>query len=102
MCHLIFIGTALGKGVYFARDAAYSAVYSSRFQAPVGHRCMYLSRVLVGQCCQGNDAESLVPPPKDPSRPEVLFDSVVNDAVNPSIFAVFFDNQCYPEYLIKF
>lgn len=63
---------------------------------------MYLARVLVGQHCQGNHVDSLVPLPKDPSKPEVLFDSVANDAVNPGIFAVFFDNQCYPEYLIKF
>ena len=62
---------------------------------------MYLSRVLVGQYCNGN-GDMIVPPPKDPSRPEILFDSVVNDTGNPSIFVVFFDNQCYPEYLIKF
>ena len=96
-------GTALGKGVYFARDASYSADYANKCNAGVGNRCMYLARVLVGQYCHGvNDTKSLVPPPKDPSRPEVLFDSVANDDVNPSIFAVFFDNQCYPEYLISF
>ena len=44
----------------------------------------------------------IVPPPKDPSRPEILFDSVVDNSANPTIFVVFFDNQCYPEYLIKF
>ena len=98
-----FTGTALGKGVYFAKGASYSVHYANKCNAGVGKRCMYLARVLVGQYCQGiNLTESLVPPPKDPSRPEVLFDSVANDAVNPSIFAVFFDNQCYPEYLIKF
>ena len=102
VCHLIFTGTLLGKGVYFARDASISARYASGFRADVGNRCVYLAKVLVGQYCQGNQAKSLVPPPKDPSRPEILFDSVVNDDGSPSIFAVFFDNQCYPEYLIKF
>lgn len=43
-----------------------------------------------------------VPPPKDSSRPEILFDSVVNDTGNPANFVVFSCNQCYPEYLIKF
>jgi len=43
-----------------------------------------------------------VPPPKDSSRPEILFDSVVNDTGNPANFVVFSYNQCYPEYLIKF
>ena len=44
----------------------------------------------------------VAPPPKDPSRPEVQYDSVVDLCENPSIFVVFFDNQCYPEYLITF
>ena len=87
--------------MYFARDALYSVKYAVVPGAVVGSRCMYLARVLVGQYCQGNQS-TLVPPPRDPSKPEVLFDSVVNDVVNPGIFVVFFDNQCYPEYLIKF
>ncbi|XP_078381956.1 protein mono-ADP-ribosyltransferase PARP15-like [Oculina patagonica] len=94
-------GSAFGKGVYFARDAAYSYGYAARSGASVGNRCMYLSRVLVGQYCTGAPP-MIVPPPKDPSRPEILFDSVVDDTGNPTIFVVFFDNQCYPEYLIKF
>ena len=94
---LDFTGTAFGKGVYFARDASYSLSYATN----VGKRCMYLSQVLVGQYCKGSQA-MVVPPPKDSSRPEILFDSVVNDTANPSIFVVFSDNQCYPEYLITF
>ena len=100
-CILFAVGAAFGKGVYFARDAAYSYLYATRSGACVGNRCMYLSRVLVGEYCKGNE-DMIVPPAKDPSRPEILFDSVVNDPRNPSIFVVFFDNQCYPEYLIKF
>ena len=95
-------GTDFGKGVYFARDASFSVGYANKTQVGVGNRCMYLAKVLVGQYCKGTNRKSVVPPPKDPSTPEVLFDSVVNDAGNPSIFVVFFDNQCYPEYLIKF
>lgn len=95
-------GTDFGKGVYFARDASFSVGYANRSQVGVGNRCMYVAKVLVGQYCKGTNRQSVVPPPKDPSKPEVLFDSVVNDAGNPSIFVVFFDNQCYPEYLIKF
>ena len=43
-----------------------------------------------------------MPPPKHPSQPEILFDSTVDSTKNPTIFVVFFDNQCYPEYLITF
>ena len=90
--------TAFGHGVYFARDAAYSVWYAERGG---GARVMYLARVLVGQYCQGNSA-MIVPPPKNPSRPEILFDSLVNKTEDPSIFVVFFYAQCYPEYLLTF
>ena len=95
-------GTDFGKGVYFARDASFSVGYANGSQVGVSNRCMYVAKVLVGQYCKGTNRQAVIPPPKDPSKPEELFDSVVNDAGNPSIFVVFFDNQCYPEYLIKF
>ncbi|KAK2566807.1 Protein mono-ADP-ribosyltransferase PARP14 [Acropora cervicornis] len=68
---------------------------------PGGNRFMYLAWVLVGQYCTGHFT-MVVPPPKDPSRLEMLYDSVVDLCENPSIFVFFFDNQCYPEYLITF
>ena len=59
---------------------------------------MYLARVLVGQYCVGNSS-MIVPPANNKSRPEILYESVVDDQGNPSIFVVFCDNQSYPEYL---
>ena len=93
-----FPGFSFGRGVYFARDAHYSVGYA---RGGVGGRCMYLARVLVGHYCEGNSTW-IVPPPKDPSRPEVRYDSLVDQMESPSIFVVFFYNQCYPEYLITF
>jgi len=93
-------GTALGKGIYFARDASGSLPYAQS-GACVGNRCMYLSRVLVGQYCKGAQTMS-APPSKNSSQPGNLFDSVVNDTGNPTTFVVFSDDQCYPEYLIRF
>ena len=61
---------------------------------------MYLAKVLVGQYCVG-DPSMIVPPP-NPWKPEILYDSVVDNQSSPDIFVVFFDNQCYPEYLITF
>ena len=75
-------GTDFGKGVYFARDASFSVGYANNSQVGVGNRCMYVGKVLVGQYCKGTNRQSVVPPPKDPSKQEVLFDSVVNDAGN--------------------
>ena len=40
------------------------------------------------------------PPPIDSEQPEILFDSLVNNEIDPSIFVVYYDNQSYPEYLI--
>ncbi|XP_078382384.1 uncharacterized protein LOC144665083 [Oculina patagonica] len=89
-------GVAYGRGVYFATDASFFVRYSG---GGSGGRHMYLVRVLVGQYCVGNSS-FIVPPPKHPSRPEILYESVVDNPGNPSIFVVFLDNQCYPEYLI--
>ena len=91
-------GVKYGCGVYFARDASYSVKYAA---GGSGARYMYLARVLVGKYCQGNP-DMKAPPPKDPSRPEILFESLVDNTGDPSIFVVFSDPQCYPEYLIKF
>ena len=44
----------------------------------------------------------IVAPPKDPSDPTVLFDSVVDNTAHPSIFVVFYDADAYPEYLITY
>ena len=95
---IFVLGTACGRGVYFARDASYSVGYAG---GGAGARYMYLARVLVGQYCQGNSA-MIVPPPKNSSRPEILYESVVDNPGNPSMFVVFYDAQCYPEYLITF
>lgn len=92
-----FLGVKYGHGVYFARDASYSLNYARRGDAR--GRYMYLARVLVGQYCVGHTS-MIVPPPKNGSRPEILYESVVDNQRNPSIFVVFYDNQCYPEYLI--
>ena len=62
---------------------------------------MFLARVLVGEYTKGNSG-MIVPPPKNPSRPEIIYDSVVDNPSNPSVFVVFNDTQCYPKYLITF
>ena len=92
-----FSGINFGQGTYFARDASYSLRYAMAGDG--GRRYMYLVRVLVGQYCVGN-SKMIVPPEKHPSRPEILYESVVDNQVDPCIFVVFYDNQCYPEYLI--
>ena len=92
-----FLGDTFGRGIYFSRDVSYSLTYA--LAGVGGRRYVYLARVLVGQYCVGNTSMK-VPPPKNPSRLGILYESVVDNRGNPSIFVVFYDNQCYPEYLI--
>jgi len=91
-------GTVYGKGVYFSTTAAYSDGYTKNS----GHRFMFFARVLVGKSTRGKP-EFQRPPPVDPSRPHgALYDSCVNSTSNPTIFVIFDNDQCYPEFLIEY
>ncbi|XP_027758457.1 protein mono-ADP-ribosyltransferase PARP14-like, partial [Empidonax traillii] len=92
---------AFGNGTYFAINASYSA--QDRYSVPDsnGKKHMYLARVLTGQYCAGA-AGLITPPPKNPADPTDLYDSVVDNVSNPTIFVIFNDIQAYPEYLITF
>ncbi|XP_031574899.1 uncharacterized protein LOC116308576 [Actinia tenebrosa] len=86
-------GTAYGNGVYFARDASYSMGYA-KGGGYNNNRHMYLARVLTGRHAPGQSG--MIVPPRG-------FESVANSTGhNASIFVVFYDAQCYPEYLITF
>ena len=99
---LVFLlATVYGNGVYFALQASYSA--QSTYSPPDANGCryMYLTRVLVGEYTVGRRG-LLTPPAKNASDPTDIYDSVVDQMPNPGIFVVFYDWQCYPEYLITF
>ncbi|KAJ0012535.1 hypothetical protein NQD34_016869 [Periophthalmus magnuspinnatus] len=89
-------GTAYGQGSYFARDAKYSHSYTGTSQ----DRFMFVSRILVGQYTRGR-SEYRRPPSKDGSDVN-LYDSCVDDVMNPSIFVVFEKQQIYPEYILQY
>lgn len=63
---------------------------------------MYVVKVLVGDFTKGTRGMKAPPSKNDPNNPSLLFDSVVNSTSNPTIFVIFQDSQCYPEYLITF
>uniref|UniRef100_A0A4W6DZF5 Poly [ADP-ribose] polymerase n=1 Tax=Lates calcarifer TaxID=8187 RepID=A0A4W6DZF5_LATCA len=89
-----------GNGSYFAVDPAYSARGYAKPDTK-GHKRMYLARVLVGDHTQGR-AGLIAPPSKGSGNAADLYDSVTDNAANPSMFIVFSDIQAYPEYLITF
>ena len=94
--YFICSGTAYGHGIYFATNASMSAGYASADAG--GNRHMYVARVATGQFTLGN-ANMIVPPKK---AGNINFDSVVDNAGNPTIYVMFYDNQYYPEYLVTF
>jgi poly [ADP-ribose] polymerase 10/14/15 len=93
--------TYLGDGMYFSGIASYSA--QPKYSEPDENKdkYMYYARVLTGMVTKGQQGLK-VPPPRDPSNPHVLYDSTSFDPDNPTLFAVFYDAQAYPEYLITF
>ncbi|XP_048202718.1 protein mono-ADP-ribosyltransferase PARP14 isoform X4 [Perognathus longimembris pacificus] len=90
-----------GKGTYFAVNADYSAHDTYSRPDVNGKKHVYYVRVLTGDYTRGNQSY-IVPPEKNPQNPTDLYDTVVDDVHNPSLFVVFYDYQAYPEYLITF
>uniref|UniRef100_A0A8C4TQ41 Poly [ADP-ribose] polymerase n=1 Tax=Falco tinnunculus TaxID=100819 RepID=A0A8C4TQ41_FALTI len=91
----------IGNGTYFAVDASYSAQDTYSRPDMNGRKYMYLARVLTGQYCVGSSG-LITPPPKHSADPTDLYDSVVDNVNNPTMFVIFSDIQAYPEYLITF
>eukprot|EP00041_Stephanoeca_diplocostata_P030623 m.932583 g.932583 ORF g.932583 m.932583 type:complete len:1575 (+) comp23791_c0_seq1:275-4999(+) len=89
-----------GKGVYFARDASYSAdpTYSARDDK--GIQYMFVCRVLCGVYCVGRN-DQLVPDTYDASTNR-LYDSTVDNLADPMMWVTYHDAQAYPEYLLEF
>uniref|UniRef100_A0A9J8BFY4 Poly [ADP-ribose] polymerase n=1 Tax=Cyprinus carpio carpio TaxID=630221 RepID=A0A9J8BFY4_CYPCA len=90
--------TYFGHGTYFAVNASYSAQNKYAVPAADGTQLMFVARVLTGYHTQGQ-ADMKTPPVR--VAPD-LYDSVVDNLQNPSMFVVFHDCQAYPDYLITF
>ena len=90
--------TMYGKGVYFAKNASYSA--STTYSPPDGKgvQSMFLVRVLTGFTCRGiKDAPA--PNMRIPER-NIAYDTTTN--ADKSIYVTYHDAQQYPEYLVQF
>ena len=96
-----------GQGVYFAKETSYASRFckdDDNKKAEVSSKDlqMYVVKVLVGEFTIGTREMKTPPLKNDPANPGLPFDSLVNNLSNPTIFVIFNDNQCYPEYLITF
>ncbi|XP_077467832.1 protein mono-ADP-ribosyltransferase TIPARP [Stigmatopora argus] len=92
--------TMFGQGSYFARKAFYSHNFSKR--SPKGVHCMFLAKVLTGRFTVGNPSMRRPPPinPRDASSD--LYDSCVDNWVDPQIYVIFNDDQSYPYFVIHY
>ncbi|XP_065835835.1 protein mono-ADP-ribosyltransferase PARP15-like [Oscarella lobularis] len=100
---LLTVGKKYGQGVYFAKEAHYSARPGYAVPNPNGNQHTFLCRVLVGLFTLGSK-DMVEPPPIDAQKSVVdTYDSTVDDMANPRIFAsCFIDHHAYPDYLIVF
>ncbi|XP_050969671.1 protein mono-ADP-ribosyltransferase PARP15-like [Labeo rohita] len=87
------------NGTYFAVNASYSSNPIYAVPAADGNQYMFVARVLTGYHTQGQ-TNMKTPPVR--VAPDHLYDSVVDNTLNPSMFVVFHDCQAYPDYLITF
>lgn len=92
--------TMFGQGSYFARKAVYSHNFSKR--SPNGVHYMFLAKVLTGKFTVGNPSMRRPPPlnPRDASSD--LFDSCVDNWMDPQIFVIFNDDQSYPYFIVQY
>ena len=94
-----FAATAFGKGTYFAVNSSYSANKTYSPLDSKGQQHIIQARVATGDFHIGN--QSMVAPPPKHGQSD-LYDSLVDNVNNPTIFVIFRDDQAYPEYVISF
>ena len=86
-------GAVYGAGVYFARDAAYSAAPGYARPDSAGLRRVCLCDVLVGESARGAPGARVPPPRARATDPDDVCDSTVDDPVDPSVFVCYHDDQ---------
>ncbi|XP_066565527.1 protein mono-ADP-ribosyltransferase TIPARP isoform X2 [Amia ocellicauda] len=92
--------TMFGQGSYFARKAIYSHNFSKR--SPKGVHYMFLAKVLTGKFTVGNPTMRRPPPLNSSDASSDLFDSCVDNWIDPQIFVIFNDDQSYPYFIIQY
>ena len=84
------VGSAYGKGAYFAKEAVYSTARQYARPDSNGVQRIFACRVCVGTPCRGR---------RDMKEPDKGCDSACDEPSNPQIYVTFFDNEAYPEYV---
>jgi hypothetical protein len=96
--------SAYGKGVYFARQAAYSLSPSYSKRDPnTGEHYLLLCRVLVGEACVGKSGmERPTQKPNSSAMHESMVDRLPVEQSQIVVLSAGSDKQAYPEFVLKF
>ncbi|XP_077975600.1 uncharacterized protein LOC144431389 isoform X2 [Styela clava] len=90
---------AFGNGVYFAKNASYSNNIKYAAPGKNNERTIIVANVITGKYQKGilgmKSADRI-------SSSAEMYNCVVNDTTNPTIFVIFVDAGAYPSYLIKY
>jgi len=89
-----------GKGIYFARDASYSAIFSSGCRDEKSFKMMLLCQVEVGIPCVGEAHISHMPEIHPDHGGN--YHSFVDDASNPEMWIIEHASHASPAYIIHF
>jgi hypothetical protein len=95
---------AYGKGVYFARQAAYSLSPTySKIDPNTGEHYLLLCRVLVGEACVGSSGmERPTQKPNSSAMHESMVDRLPVEQSQIVVLSAGSDKQAYPEFVLKF
>ena len=63
---------------------------------------MFLCKVICGESCYGNSKYELKSWPKKAHGSGLIYDSLVDNTYNPSIFVIHEDKRAYPMFVIQF
>ena len=100
--HVIAAAALFGKGVYFAARANYSAQEKYAVPDQDGNQKMFICHVVVGKYTKGDKSMKIAPPLDESKNKHLLFDTLVDNPANPTIYVAMSDSQAYPEYLVTF
>ena len=88
--------------MYFAARANYSAQEKYAVPDQCGNQKMFICHVVVGKYTKGEKSMKIAPPLDASKNKHLLFDTLVDNPANPTIYVVMSDSQAYPEYLVTF
>ena len=88
--------------MYFASRANYSAQEKYAVPDQYGNQRIFICQVAVGKFTKGEKTMKIAPPLDASKNKHLLFDTLVDDPVKPTIYVAMSDSQAYPEYLITF